>query len=112
MVFGMYRPGELNERITLQSKVYIPDGLGGGSLSLEPVATVWAAVRPASGGETENSERVEATTKYKFILRYRTDLTAAQVVLWRGIDYNVRAILDRGPSALYLEIEAERGVAP
>jgi head-tail adaptor len=43
--------GELRTRLTLEAPARTGDGGGGAAVAWEPVAVVWAAVRPLGGGE-------------------------------------------------------------
>lgn len=106
-----YRPGELSQRVTFKRKAQTTDEYGTVSEALTDVATVWAHVRPMSGRERVQAQQVEANANYLVVVRNRDDLTEADVIVWRGQNLNIRFIKDRGPRAMYLEIEAERGVA-
>jgi SPP1 family predicted phage head-tail adaptor len=107
----IYRPGELDQRVTIRRQTLASDGQGGQSATWADVATVWAHVRPKGGREANVADRVQGQTMYLFVIRWRSDVREADVMRWNGVDYNVRAILDRGGRKLYLEIDAERGVA-
>ena len=43
-------------------------------------------------------------------IHYRGDLSAANVIVWNGVDYNIKFIADNGPKEVYMYIDAERGV--
>lgn len=105
-----YRPGELTERVTLQTKSRAEDGMGGFVEAWVDTATVWALVRPMSGKERAWGEQQQASANYLVVIRYRSGLHEQQRIVWRGTSLNIRFIKDRGPRALYLEIEAEAGV--
>ena len=107
----MYHPGEMNERIQIIRETRTSDGAGGQTLSLTTLASVWAHVRPRSGREMERFDRVNASAMYLFVIRYRTDVEESDRVLWKGEYYNIRYIAQGTGRALYLEIDAERGVA-
>lgn len=106
-----YRAGELRERVTFRRKSEETDEYGTVSETLSDIATVWAHVRPMSGRERTQAQQLEANANYLVVVRNRDELTEADVVVWRGDTMNIRFIKDRGPRSLYLEIEAERGVA-
>lgn len=107
----MYSPGELDKRVTIRREVETPNRSGGFDLSLVDVATLWAHIRPKSGRETSNETRVNASVSYLFVIRFRADIRPSDRIIWNGVSYNIRAILTRGNRALYLEIDAENGVA-
>lgn len=103
--------GELDERITLQREVRTSDGMGGYSTALIDVATVWAKVIARSGRERAYADRLNAEGAYTFVIRVRSDLLESDRILWDGSQYNIRAIARQGSRDMYLEIDAERGVA-
>lgn len=106
-----WQPGELDQRITIKRETLTPDGMGGSSVALSTVATVWAKVIGKSGGESDAADRINASAVYTFVIRYRTDLKEKDRITWGGVDYNIRAIPGTGRRRMYLEIEAQRGVA-
>jgi SPP1 family predicted phage head-tail adaptor len=107
----MYHPGEMNERVQIIRETRTSDGAGGQTLSLTTLASVWAHVRPRSGREMERFDRVNASAMYLFVIRYRTDVEESDRIMWKGEFYNIRYIAQGTGRALYLEIDAERGVA-
>jgi len=106
-----YSPGELNERVTIRRTTETQDAYGTLIQTVRDVASVWAKVRPMSGGERSAAQQTEAQSNYLIVMRYRADVLPADTLIWRGVEFNIRFIRDRGPRSLYLEIEAERGVA-
>lgn len=107
----MYRPGEMNERISIVRESRTSDGAGGQTLTLTTLATVWAHVRPRSGREMERFDRINASGMYLFVIRYRTDVEESDRILWKGEYYNIRFIAQGSGRTMYLELDAERGVA-
>lgn len=105
-----YSAGELRERVTIQTKTRTRDAMGGYVESWTDTATLWALVRPMSGGERAQAGQQQSAADYKVVIRYRSGITPQQRLVWRGTPLNIRFIADRGPRALYLEIEAEKGV--
>lgn len=105
-----YQTGELNQLITLKRFVRTSDGAGGISRNLQEITKAWAHVRPQSGREREQANRLQASSMYIFAIR-RTEISEVDVIEWQGVTYNVRFVRDRGSQSLMLEFEAERGVA-
>ena len=113
MAYTANRPanvGELDQRVTIRRETLASDSQGGSTATWADVVTVWAHVRPKGGREVVNADRVQGQTVYLFVIRYRDGIRESDVMRWQGVDYNVRAILDRGGRRMYLELEAERGV--
>ncbi len=103
------KPGQLDQRVTLQSKTRTADNMGGATETWSDVGTFWAMVRPMRGRETLDDQRVEAKGMYRFVMRER-DVNETQRFLWKGEAYNIRAVMREGGRSLYLDIDAERGV--
>ena len=64
-----YRAGELDQRIKIQVRQSTPDGMGGSSFEWVDFANAWAHVRPKSGGESVNYDKLSAEQKYIFVIR-------------------------------------------
>lgn len=108
-----YRAGELDQRITFQERQSVPDGFGGSIdtwVDIASLSSVWAHVRPLSGREVTEYDRVNAETKYLFVIRNRSDLLEKYRILWDGEPFNISTIKKPKSRALYIEIEGERGV--
>lgn len=106
-----FRPGELDQRVEFYRAVSAPDGMGGTTETLELITKRWALVRPMSGNETKNFDTVNAETMYLFVVRYPLDILDSDRILWDGEYYNIRARKKPTGRTLYMQIEAERGVA-
>ena len=105
------QPGQLDERVTIQSQVRVADAGGGYAESWQDVATVWARVRPLSGRERDMGEQLESPRDYRVTIRRRSDVTTAHRLVWRGAALNVRFVADAGPRPLYMDLDCQRGVA-
>lgn len=108
-----YRAGELDQRITFQERSKVPDGLGGSVdtwVDITTLSSIWAHVRPKSGREVTEYDRVNAETNYVFAMRYRGDLLESYRIMWDGEPFNIKAIPKPKSRALYMEIEGQRGV--
>lgn len=107
-----YRAGELDQRITFQERLSVPDGIGGSSFTWVDIATlssVWAHVRTAGGREVTEYERVNAEQSYLFVIRNRSDINAAYRIMWDGEPFSIKAVKKPKSRAMYMEIEGERG---
>lgn len=108
---SVYRPGELDQRITIKRETLSNDDMGGDTISLATVATVWALVKADRGSESEDWDQVNANHTYRFVIRYRSDIRDDDRIEWNGYTFNIRSINDNGGRKMYLELFAERGVA-
>ena len=103
--------GELDQKVAIRRATLEPDGCGGNYKVWSTVATVCAHVRPSSGGETTRYDRVNAEAMYRFVFHNRPGLLESDKLVWNGVDYNIRFIHRRTCRNLYLEVDAQRGVA-
>jgi SPP1 family predicted phage head-tail adaptor len=106
--------GKLTERITIKRDALADDGYGGSVLTESDVLTCWAGVRPLSGRERDMASQTESPRNYRFTLRRNnatSGILASDKISWRGRVFNIRFIADAGAMPLFLEIDAEDGVA-
>ncbi len=106
-----YQTGELTERVTFRREVRTDDGMGGSRSGWQDIATRWALVRPMTGRERLAADKVEASANYLIVVRAPCDVREKDIVVWGESALNVRFVKRRGTRALFLEIEAEMGVA-
>lgn len=106
-----WMPGELDQKVVIQRETLAADGIGGSTVSVSTIATVWAKVISNSGREREFGDRLNAEAGYKFVIRWRSDVLDSDRIVYGGNSYNIRNIAKEGGRKLYLEIDAERGVA-
>jgi SPP1 family predicted phage head-tail adaptor len=105
-----YCIGELQETITLRRYTEAIDAYGTIARTATTIASgVFAHVRPLSGRERDRGQQTEARANYLVVIRYRTDLTEKDFVVWQGVEYGIRFIMDRGSRSTFLELECERG---
>lgn len=110
----MTTPGQLYERITFNAETRTSDGAGGTTVGFGAIATdptVWAAVYAIRSSEADTEGRLNAAGLYKFTIRYRDDIDETHQIIWEGEAYNIRNVKRVSSRSMYLEIEAERGVA-
>lgn len=106
--------GHLDQRITFQRKTETADGIGGTTrawANLIATPTVWAKVTPRIGKESTSEGRINASATATFTVRYRADITELDRIQWRGEPWNIRRVMRKTQRDLYIEIDAERGVA-
>jgi len=106
--------GKLDQRVTLQRSTGTADGIGGTTqtwANITTAPTVWAKVTPRIGREAMENGRMNASAIATFTIRYRDDITELDRLQWRGEAWNIRRIMRVSQRGLYLDIDAERGVA-
>lgn len=105
------RAGQLDQIVTFQRRTATADGAGGRTYAWTDFARAWANVRARGGRESLAENRVSAEALYTFTIRNRTDVDETFRIIWRDEPYNIRAVMRGGNRPLYLQIDAERGVA-
>lgn len=105
--------GALDQIIRLQRRVETDDGAGGVERSWADLmpAEVWASVRTRASREGLAEGRLVAVQATVFTIRWRGDVDETCRILWCGEAWNIRGVMRQGDRALYLALEAERGVA-
>jgi SPP1 family predicted phage head-tail adaptor len=105
------RPGKIDQMVALERRSATADGIGGTIYAWSEFACVWASVVARGARESMDQERMSAAGVYRFTIRHRDDIDETCRIMWQGEAYNVRAVHRTGGRKLYLEIDAERGVA-
>lgn len=60
--------------------------------TLQGAENIWAYYRAVSGKEFYAAAQTQAEEDVLFIINYRTDVTAAMRVLYKGVDYGITRI--------------------
>lgn len=116
---GTTGAGQLRHRVTLQRKQPTGDGQGGQVLDWVPFATVWASVRPLSGKDRLQAAQVQSTVTHRVKIRWRASPDNAEMpfvfagdrLVYKGVPYNIRAVIDLDERRRFLLLDAESGVA-
>jgi len=101
----------LNESISIYRKSQTRAANGTLQTTRVLIATVYAKTRPMSGNERNRSDQTEDYADYRFYIHQRSDLAAANIIVWNSVDYNIKFIADNGAKEPYMYIDAERGGA-
>lgn len=106
--------GQLDQRITLQVKTLSRNDLGQPVptwANLATTPTVWARARPVRGAENFAAGQLQATADVVFTIRYRSDVTEAMRVLWRGEPHEITAPpVDVNGARVALELYCTKGI--
>ena len=89
-------PGELKERVTLQSRSVAQDAYGQDTITWTTVATVWARVRPLSGREFFAAAQTQQEQTIKAVIRYRADILHTWRLVWQGRAHDITGIAPIG----------------
>lgn len=104
-----YKPSDLNRKIEFYALVDSRTGTGGQSTSWELIVSVWAKITAKQGKEISHGDQLDAVAVSEFIVRYRTDLVESTKIVYRGVDYQIRSIINIDEADEWLQIKAERG---
>lgn len=80
-----------DKRIEIQESQYVSDKYGNRKKQLVTIATVWAYFRQLSGNEIYRVTTT-ATEEVLFRINYRSDITTANTIVYRGKTYNITRI--------------------
>jgi SPP1 family predicted phage head-tail adaptor len=104
------RIAALRDRLILEQPARTPDGGGGAVLAWEPVAELWAGVRPLSGDERLIHDQVAGRLTHAVWLRHRPGVVPAMRlsrVTGMGVRiYAIVAVLE-SPSRTHLKCLCE-----
>jgi SPP1 family predicted phage head-tail adaptor len=88
------RVGELNRRVTIQSRAAGHDADGQASETWADVLTCWAAIRPLGGRELLLAKSVQAESTHEVTMRYRTTVDASMRIVYEGRIFNITNLND------------------
>ena len=102
--------GDLNQRITLQSKAAGVDALGQDSTTWSDVATVWAQAQPIRGREYFAAGQTQSEVSVRFRIRYRSGIDSTMRVLWNSQAHDIESVIDVNGARVALELMCLAGV--
>jgi len=74
--------GRLSQRVVIQQKTTTTDSQLGRAVTWSTLATVWADVQPATGGEQLQARAVGSQVQYVVEIQDRSDVTASMRLSW------------------------------
>lgn len=108
-----YSGRQLTSRVTFQRATKTADGAGGWTESWATLANSprYAMMKPVSGREVHDSNRLEARPRALCVTRYDASLLEADRLLFQSKAYNIRDIRDVDFAGVWLEMDLDGGVA-
>ena len=88
------RIGDLRHRMRLAAVSRTPDGAGGAEETWTLVAELWAALKPLSGEEGVEADRIAGHVTHEAVVRYRQGLAPAMRLVLGARTFDIRAVLD------------------
>lgn len=110
MVVRTPEAGALEQRITLQQRVAGTNALGQATPSWSTVADVWGSAEPLRGREFFAAGQTQSEVTTRFTIRYRAGVTSAMRVVWRGLNYDIVAVIEPQGLKQMLELMCLQGV--
>jgi SPP1 family predicted phage head-tail adaptor len=105
--------GSFDKRVTFQQKIVGTDASNQekplGWENIPSNATVWAHVEENSGSEVFQADQLHGLTVASIFIRYRTDLSIQNRVVYNGKNYDIHAITEHGGRRNYLKLTCESG---
>lgn len=103
------RAGDLDQRITLQSRSVVQDAHGQDTITWVDIATVWAQCHSIRGREFFAAVQVQQEQTVKVRIRYRADVTQNCRLIWNGVNHDITGVIPVGRKVM-LEIMCLAGV--
>lgn len=103
--------GRMRHKVIIQSKSATSDGAGGSSIEWKGTNEIWAHVKPMSERENFKGMQLEESKTYEITVRYRTGVTAGQIIKFGERLFNIKQVRNRDERNKYLDILCEEGVA-
>lgn len=85
--------GSLRHRIVIEAPVRTSDGGGGALVTWTPVAEVWAAITPSTGGESNLAEGVSGRISHEIAIRHRGGIAPAMRMRLGSRTFEIMAAL-------------------
>ena len=102
--------GDLRDRVTIQRATTADDGFGNVTNGWGDLLTVWANVRETPGKEIVAAGRIEASRTATIRVRASSQsrgVTAADRIIARGQDWNIRSVAAVGDGRELIEFLCE-----
>lgn len=106
-----FTAGMMREPVEFQSQQKSSIGGGATEITYATKANVRGFVKPVSGSERLYAERLDAQTRYRLVIRYRSDIIESDRVIIRDKAYQIRFINNLEFRDKWLEIDLDGGVA-
>jgi SPP1 family predicted phage head-tail adaptor len=101
--------GNLDQRVTLQSRSVTTDAFGQDTITWVDIATVWAQCQAVRGREFFAAAQVQQEQTIKVRIRYRSDVTQLTRLVWQGRAYDITGVVPVGRKEM-LELMCLQGV--
>jgi SPP1 family predicted phage head-tail adaptor len=99
--------GRMIHRLGLEAPIIVPDTSGGAEVSYALIADVWGEVRPVTGDEGQNQDRLSAELSHVVSIRYRADVSPDYRFAFGTKKLHIRAVILRDGRHRYLDCRCQ-----
>ena len=108
----MIEAGQYRQRVTIQSKTTVTNELGETSDSWSDfLVNIAAQVYDLRGNELVAAQQVHNEVFTNIKIRYRSTILPSMRVVFRGLNYNILAVIDRDKRNIELELYCSQGLS-
>jgi len=90
----MIRPGELRERVTIQTPARATNSLGETTITWQDGSTIWASVNGVSSKEALEFGQQSVSVSHRLRFRYVDGLTHQDRFVWRNRVLDIVSLLE------------------
>lgn len=103
--------GQLDQRLTLQSRAAGVDVLGQASGAWTDVVTVWGKARPLRSRELFAAGQIQNVSDVEFTIRWRGDVESTWRVVWRDTPHDITGTpIDIDGQRQWMQLLASTGI--
>lgn len=103
--------GKLRNTIIFETPTLTPDGYSGSSVDWSNFAVIRSMIKPVTGSERWQSQRLETNITHRIFIRYRAGLNTEMRINYNGRLMQIEAILNIEERNKWFEIHATEGEA-
>lgn len=96
----------LRHRVTIEEVTQTTDGQGGYTETWAEIGKAWADIKPLKAYEKFQAAKFEVPVSHKITMRYRTDITEANRLVYDNRVFEIKGILNEDEDSAFLIISA------
>lgn len=104
------RTGDLNRRISIQSRSAALDTFGQRLTTWTDVLVCWAGIDQLVGRELVLGQAVHNEVTHKVTILYRSTVTPQMRVVYWGRNFNIQSVIDPNTAHEFLELMCSEGL--
>jgi SPP1 family predicted phage head-tail adaptor len=105
------RAGRLLHQVVIERKTETQSSTGAPIETWSTFATVWANMMPLSGKEFLRAEQLQSSIQATCVIRWLDGVVPTMRVVFKGLKYNISAILADPRFARHLTLMLEQGLS-